>query len=79
VDVAKNSLVVELSGPEEKVEALIELLQPYGIKELARTGVIAMSRGTQTAKEEAAEKAAPSGGKRKRSIGAPSAAALPPS
>src|SRR6184192_2505042 len=79
VDVAKNSLVVELSGPEEKVEALIELLQPYGIKELARTGVIAMSRGTQTAKEEAAEKAPQPGGKRKRSISAPSAAALPPS
>jgi len=79
VDVAKGSLVVELSGPEEKVEALIELLRPYGIKELARTGVIAMSRGTQTAKDEAAEKAPPSGGKRKRSLSAPSAAALPPS
>jgi acetolactate synthase-1/3 small subunit len=79
VDVAKNSLVVELSGPEEKVEAMIELLGPYGIKELARTGVIAMSRGTQTAKEEAVEKSAPTGGKRKRSLSAPSAAALPPS
>ena len=56
VDVAKSSLVIELSGPEEKVEAMIELLQPYGIKELARTGVIAMSRGTQIAKDEAAEK-----------------------
>jgi acetolactate synthase I/III small subunit len=79
VDVAKNSLVVELSGPEEKVEAMIELLQPYSIKELARTGVIAMSRGTQTAKDEAAEKAPPTGGKRKRSIHAPAATALPPS
>ena len=80
VDVAKSSVVIELSGPEEKVEALIELLAPYGIRELARTGVIAMSRGTQTAKDEAAEKAgAPTGGKRKRSINAPSAVALPPS
>ncbi len=79
VDIAKNSLVVELSGPEEKVEALVELLQPYGIKELARTGVIAMARGTQNAKDEAAEKAPQTGGKRKRSLSAPSAAALPPS
>src|SRR5215213_5941393 len=59
VDVAKTSLMVEMSGTEEKIEALVELLKPYGIKELARTGVIAMARGTQQAKEEsAADKAA---------------------
>ena len=82
VDVGKTSLMVEIAGTEEKIEALIELLKPYGIKELARTGVIAMARGTQQAKEDAvtAEKApiAP-GGKRKRSLDAPPAAALPPS
>ena len=79
VDVGRESVVIELAGTEEKIEALIELLKPYGIKELARTGVIAMARGTQQAKEESAEKAAPAGGKRKRSLYAPSAAALPPS
>ena len=79
VDIAKSSLMVEIAGTEEKIEALIELLKPYGIKELARTGVIAMARGTQQAKEESAEKAAPAGGKRKRSLDAPAAAALPPS
>src|SRR5436190_1431247 len=80
VDISKNSMVIELSGPEEKIEACIELLEPYGIKELARTGVIAMARGMQQAKEEAAEKAPPAiSGKRKRSLDAPSAAALPPS
>jgi acetolactate synthase-1/3 small subunit len=80
VDVAKTSLMVEIAGTEEKIEALVELLKPYGIKELARTGVIAMARGTQQAKEDAAEKstAAP-GGKRKRSLEAPAAPALPPS
>jgi acetolactate synthase-1/3 small subunit len=81
VDVGKASIMVEIAGTEEKIEALIELLKPYGIKELARTGVIAMARGTQQAKEEsAAEKAAAAtGGKRKRSLDAPPAAALPPS
>jgi len=81
VDVGKASLMVEIAGTEEKIEQLIELLKPYGIKELARTGVIAMARGTQQAKEESAEKttAATGGGKRKRSLDAPAAAALPPS
>jgi acetolactate synthase-1/3 small subunit len=77
VDVAKTSLMIEMSGTEEKIEALVEMLKPYGIKELARTGVIAMPRGTQVVKDEAAEKAP--GGKRKRSLDAPAAAALPPS
>ena len=47
VDVAKQSLVVELSGPEQKIEALVELLSPYGIKELVRAGKIAMLRGSK--------------------------------
>ncbi len=47
VDVARSSMMVELSGTEEKVEAFIDLVRPYGIRELARTGVIAMARGSQ--------------------------------
>ena len=47
VDVSRSNLMVELSGTEEKVEAFIDLVRPYGIRELARTGVIAMSRGSQ--------------------------------
>ena len=45
VDVWKDRLMIELAGTEEKLEAFVELLQPYGILELARTGVIAMPRG----------------------------------
>jgi acetolactate synthase-1/3 small subunit len=78
VDVAKQSVVVELAGTEDKIEALMDLLSPYGIKELARTGVIAMSRGMQTAKEEAAS-ASEKPRQRKRSLGAAPGAALPPS
>ena len=40
-----DTMMVELAGTEEKIEAFVELMQPYGIKELARTGVIAMARG----------------------------------
>ena len=56
VDVSRDSVVVELSGPEGKLEAFIDLVRPYGIRELARTGVIAMQRGQQKrAEAEAAE------------------------
>jgi acetolactate synthase-1/3 small subunit len=76
VDVGKASLMIELAGTEEKIEAFIELMKPYTIKELARTGVIAMARGTQAAKDESSVTETKS---RKRSIDAPAAAALPPS
>ena len=45
VDVAADSLTVEITGPEDRVNSLIGLLQPFGIKELARTGRMAMVRG----------------------------------
>jgi acetolactate synthase I/III small subunit len=45
VDVAADQVTVEMSGSEDKIEAFIELIRPYGIIELARTGVIAMPRG----------------------------------
>jgi acetolactate synthase-1/3 small subunit len=80
VDVARNSVTVQLAGTEDKIEAMLELLRPYGIKEMARTGVIAMARGAQNTKDEAEAKAAASGPKsRKRSLDAPPAQALPPS
>jgi len=45
IDVGVDSLIVEITGTEDKIEAMYELLLPYGIKELVRTGRIAMSRG----------------------------------
>jgi len=45
IDVAASSLTVEITGPEERVNSLINLLKPYGIAELARTGRVAMVRG----------------------------------
>ena len=55
VDVSRDSVLIELSGTEEKLEALIDLVRPYGIHELARTGVIAMPRGQQSARAPAAQ------------------------
>jgi acetolactate synthase I/III small subunit len=45
VDVTTTQVVVEVSGPERKIEAFIDLMRPYGIVELVRTGRIAMVRG----------------------------------
>lgn len=46
VDVASDSLTVEVTGDEDKIDSLYNLLRGFGIKELARTGRIAMTRGT---------------------------------
>jgi acetolactate synthase-1/3 small subunit len=44
VDIGKNSLTLEIVGGTSKVNAMIEMLKGYGIKEMVRTGKIAMSR-----------------------------------
>ena len=48
VDVARRSYIVEATGTEDKLNALIELLKPIGITEIVRTGKVAMFRGTET-------------------------------
>jgi acetolactate synthase-1/3 small subunit len=45
VDISADSLMVEIAGQERKIEAFIDLMRPYGISELARTGRIALVRG----------------------------------
>src|SRR6266571_2229624 len=46
VDVAPESLIVEVSGTVDKIDGLLEVLRPYGVLEMARTGRIAMTRGS---------------------------------
>jgi acetolactate synthase-1/3 small subunit len=47
IDVSRRSYVIEVTGTEDKIDALIELLKPIGIKEIVRTGKVAMFRGTR--------------------------------
>jgi acetolactate synthase-1/3 small subunit len=47
VDVAAASVIIEVTGSAEKIDNFIELMRPYGIKELARSGVVALVRGDQ--------------------------------
>ena len=51
VDVSSEAVMIEISGPEKKIEAFIELMRPFGIIELVRTGRIAMVRGNARAAE----------------------------
>jgi len=48
VDIGQKTLMIEVSGPESKIEAFINACKPYGIKSVARTGTIAMPRQTKT-------------------------------
>ena len=45
IDVAPESVIVESTGTEDKIESLLELLKPHGILEMVRTGQVAMTRG----------------------------------
>jgi acetolactate synthase-1/3 small subunit len=45
VDVTSESVIVEVTGTEDKIKGILEVLRPYGIIEMVRTGVVAMGRG----------------------------------
>jgi acetolactate synthase-1/3 small subunit len=50
IDLSTDTLTIELTGDENKISALINLMEEYGIEELARTGVTALQRGEKTIK-----------------------------
>ena len=50
IDVSQRSMIMEVTGDEEKVDAIIQLLRQFGIKELARTGKVSMIRGARVIK-----------------------------
>jgi acetolactate synthase I/III small subunit len=48
VDVAPDAMMLEFTGPTAKLESALQLIRPYGLKEMVRTGVVAMVRGGAT-------------------------------
>ncbi|MHC4233177.1 MAG: acetolactate synthase small subunit [Planctomycetota bacterium] len=52
VDIGPKFVMVEVAGPENKIEAFIDLCRPYGVKSIVRTGTVAMARQTRTKTEE---------------------------
>ena len=51
VDVAPDSLVIEVTGDTQKIDALLKVLEPFGIKEIAQSGLLAMGRGSKSISE----------------------------
>ncbi len=56
VDVHADSLVVEATGSPEKLAALLEMLQPYGIRELVQSGLVAVARGSKSLTDRKADR-----------------------
>ncbi|HWW88459.1 MAG TPA: acetolactate synthase small subunit [Vicinamibacterales bacterium] len=50
IDVGPESLVIETTGTEDKIDSLVEVLRPYGVVEMVRTGRVAMARGATNGK-----------------------------
>jgi acetolactate synthase-1/3 small subunit len=51
VDVAPDSVVLEVTGDSGKVQALLRVLEPFGIREIAQSGLLAMGRGSKSMTE----------------------------
>jgi acetolactate synthase I/III small subunit len=58
IDVAPESLTIEITGTEDKIDGLVEVLRPFGVQEMVRTGIVAMRRGTRTTQATTSNRAA---------------------
>jgi acetolactate synthase-1/3 small subunit len=52
VDINNKTLTLEITGPPDKIDAAVNVLEPYGIKEMARSGTVALKRGEQLKAEK---------------------------
>ena len=51
IDVSPESVVIEATGSEEKLNALLDVLEPYGVREIVRAGTIGLARGPRAMSE----------------------------
>ena len=51
IDVSPESVVIEATGSAEKLNALLDVLEPYGVREIVRAGTIALARGPRAMSE----------------------------
>jgi acetolactate synthase-1/3 small subunit len=61
IDVSPESLVIETTGTEDKIDSLLEVLRPYGVIEMVRTGRVAMARGSGSSEKQAPRNNQPAG------------------
>jgi acetolactate synthase-1/3 small subunit len=61
IDLAPDSLTIEITGTEDKIDGLLDVLKPYGVLEMARTGRVAMARGVRSSTSAQPRQAAGSG------------------
>jgi acetolactate synthase-1/3 small subunit len=54
VDVAPDSLTIEAAGTSDKLEALVKMLEPFGVRELVQSGMVALGRGPRSITSERA-------------------------
>jgi len=59
VDVAPDAVTIEATGNSDKLDALLRVLEPYGIRELVQSGVVAVSRGSRSMTDRSARNLAP--------------------
>ena len=59
VDVAPDAVTIEATGNADKLDALLRVLEPYGIRELVQSGVVAVSRGSRSITDRSARNLAP--------------------
>lgn len=52
IDVSSESLIMEITGTPDKIDAFLDLMKPFGVMEIARTGITALSRGVKSVTEE---------------------------
>ena len=60
VDVAPDSLMLEITGTQDKLDGLVSVLEPFGISEMVQTGAVAMTRGAQSEATRGAPSTEPS-------------------